>query len=115
MLPVDNAASASSASVQIPHSAAVPDEPAAEAETTVKILPTAIVPSPAPIAAQSVSPTLTILICEPTTALAGSIALASNLDTKNFEAPFWRTIKPSPSAVILPPVGLILVLTTGYV
>ena len=37
------------------------------------------------------------------------------LDTKNFEAPFCLTIKPSPSAVMLPPVGLTLVVVTGKV
>jgi hypothetical protein len=42
--PDANDASALSARVQIPHSVAVPVEPAAEAATTVKMSPIAIVP-----------------------------------------------------------------------
>ena len=105
MSPEDNDASFTSANVHIPHSAAVPELPAADATSTVKIFPTAIVPSPAPIEAQSVLPTDTILICVPTTAFTGSIALASSLDTRYFDAPFCLTMNPSASVVILPPDG----------
>ena len=101
--------------MHIPHSAAVPELPAADATSTVKISPTAIVPSPAPIAAQSVLPTATTLICVPTTAFAGSIAVASSLDTRYLLAPFCLTIKPAASVVILPPAGNILVVVTGNV